>query len=375
VSASQGERDPRAREVSRRRFLRNAGVVGLAVPALSTILEACGSAKSGSASGSGTSSFGGQGKDPFASHPTYHFTLVNHVTTNPFFVATRYGAQDACNLLNCTYDWVGSATSDVSQMVSAFDAAISAKVDGIGCPLIDPTAFNAPTEQALNAGIPVIAYNTNTPAGSGNKALAYIGQDLTLSGQEAGKQILKYVSKGDLVAGMIATPGSLNLQPRMDGASGVLKPAGIDFVTVATGATTGQELNAVSAWYDGHQDVKFMYAVDDGSGIAVGQTIKKSGGGKVKGSSFDMSSPIPQYVQSGLLEFTIDQQPYLQGFLPILQLFLYQISGGLSAPVDTNTGLTFVTKTNVGPYVASTDRYEGSSSAEKIIKAPGKVAI
>jgi hypothetical protein len=115
VSASDSERDPRAKEVSRRRFLRNAGVVGLGVPALSMVLEACGSAKGGTAAAS-TKSFGVQGKDPFASHPTYKFTLVNHVTTNPFFVATRYGAQDACNLLNCTYDWVGSATSDVSQM-------------------------------------------------------------------------------------------------------------------------------------------------------------------------------------------------------------------------------------------------------------------
>ena len=155
----------------------------------------------------------------------------------------------------------------------------------------------------------------------------------------------------------------------------MLKPAGIDFVTVATGATTGEELNAVSAWFDGHQDVKFMYAVDDGSGIAVGQTIQKSGGGKLKGSSFDLSDPIPKYVQNGLLEFTIDQQPYLQGFLPILQLFLYQISGGLSTPVDTNTGLAFVTKANVAPYVANDDRNEGSSATEKILKAPAKVVV
>ncbi len=45
-------------------------------------------------------------------------------------------------------------------------------------PIIDPKAFNAPTERALAAGIPVFAYNADAPSGSANKRLAYIGQDL-----------------------------------------------------------------------------------------------------------------------------------------------------------------------------------------------------
>ena len=166
-------------------------------------------------------------------------------------------------------------------MVTAMNTATAANVNGISVPVIDPTAFIKPTNSALDAGIPVLAYNANPPAStaSQNHQQCYIGQDLFQAGVEAGNRILPFVSKGDLVAGLIATPGSLNIQPRIDGASSVLKPAGIDFVEQATGALLSQESTAVEAYYLGHKDVKFMYAVDDGTGEAVATTITKEQSG------------------------------------------------------------------------------------------------
>jgi simple sugar transport system substrate-binding protein len=69
-------------------------------------------------------------------------------------------------------------------------------------------------------------------------------------------------------------------------------------------------------------------------------------------------------IQDGVLDYTIDEQPYLQGFVPSLQLFLAKLSGGLLAPSDTHLPLLFVTKANLGPYLAKT-RYEGSSSKHR----------
>ena len=86
------------------------------------------------------------------SHPNWKFVFVNHVTTNPFFVPTIYGAQDACSLLGCSYQWTGSTTSDISQMVNAFNSAISAKASGISCCLVDLKAFNGPTAAASRQG-------------------------------------------------------------------------------------------------------------------------------------------------------------------------------------------------------------------------------
>src|SRR5450759_222428 len=86
----------------RRAFLRRTALTGVAAGSVSTLLAACGSSAS---SNSGASSI-------FASSKSYKFTFVNHVTTNPFFVPTQYGAADACKLLGCSYQWAGSQSSN-----------------------------------------------------------------------------------------------------------------------------------------------------------------------------------------------------------------------------------------------------------------------
>ena len=100
----------------------------------------------------------------------------------------------------------------------------------IAVAIIDPKAFNGPTEKALAAGIPVVSYNADDPA---NARLAYIGQDLYVSGQEMGKRIVELVDGGK-VALFIATPGSLNIQPRIDGAIGIGGAAAVLFAVNVT---------------------------------------------------------------------------------------------------------------------------------------------
>ena len=159
---------------------------------------------------------------PFPPHPRWKFVFVNHVTSNPFFVPCQYGIQDACALLGVDYQWTGSETSDVAQMVNAFNTAVAGKADAIAVCLVDPRGFDRLVENALAAGIPVFSYNADS---HGNKRLAYIGQDLFLSGQMMGERIVKLVGSGK-VAIFIATPGQLNLQPRVDDAMDSIKKSG-----------------------------------------------------------------------------------------------------------------------------------------------------
>lgn len=85
------DRSPRG--LSRRRFVQNAVAAGVGLPTVAALLDAC------TSGGSNKAGSGGGGGGQWGSHPTYKFTLVNHVTTNSFFTPTRYGAQDACSLL------------------------------------------------------------------------------------------------------------------------------------------------------------------------------------------------------------------------------------------------------------------------------------
>jgi simple sugar transport system substrate-binding protein len=354
-----------------RQITRRTALTGGAAAVAATVLEACGS--SSSTTSKAATSGGGSG--PFGSSGSHHFVMVNHVTTNSFFTATIYGCQDACALTGSSFQWTGSNNSIVGQMVSAFNAGIAAKANGIGCCLIDNTAFNAPVDQALSAGIPVIAYNADVSPGTKNNRMCYIGQNNLTAGAAVGDEILKHVTKGDKVAGIIATPGTGNIQPRIDGAKPILTGAGINFVEVGTSATEGSpEYNKISAWYAGNKDVKFMMAVDSGDSNAVAQFIKNEGlSGKVGASVWDVGLPVVQAIDAGYVTATIDQQAYLQGFDTIMQLFLWNVSGGLMRPTDTDTGIGIVTKANVAPYLTPS-RFEGTSSAKKAIAPPSSIS-
>jgi simple sugar transport system substrate-binding protein len=347
-------------------FSRRAALTGGAAGLVSTMIAACGG--DGNKPATGKAQSGTPASGIFKSSKKFKFVFVNHVTTNPFFVPTKYGAEDACKLLGCSYQWTGSENSNVNEMVNATNSAITGGADGIAVALIDNKAFNQPVDAALKAKIPVVAYNADA---AGNARLAYIGQDLFVSGQEMGKRIEKLVPSGD-VALFIATPGSANIQPRIDGAQQVLKKnSAIKTHVIATGAAVPAELSTIDAYAVGHQGTKGYFAVDAGSTQSVAQTLQKRNlrGKGVKGGGYDLTPVTQKLLADDQIDFTIDQQPYLQGFLPVLELFLYQASGTLSGLGDVNTGLKFLDKTSVGPYNTTKSRYEGTSSSAGVAKS------
>jgi simple sugar transport system substrate-binding protein len=362
---------------TRRRLLTGTGLVS-ATAAASALLAACSSATPAAGSSTGASAKEVAGN--FPSTPKWKFTFVNHVTTNPFFVPTQYGLQDAAALLGIpTPQWTGSAASNVPEMVSAMTAATSAGVQGIAVAVISATAFTTPTASALAKGIPVVSYNAdgNAPADKGTARLAYYGQDLFASGQALGQKIVAAMKSGGNAVGFIATPGASNIQPRIDGAKAAIAASGknIKFTSVTSGALLPQENTTINAYVLAHKsNLQGIFAVDAGSTQSIGAIVKKySLGGKVATGGFDLTPQTLSSISGGDLDFTIDQQPYLQGFLPTLGLYLFQLSGGLVAPVETDTGLTFVTKSNVGPYQTSTSRFEGSTTAQKLLTRSGAI--
>jgi simple sugar transport system substrate-binding protein len=354
--------------VTRRRLLSGAGLASSSLAA-TALLAACSSKEKSSSGASGN----------FPKTPKWKFVFVCHVTTNAFFTPTQYGAHDACQLLGTDFQWTGSVNSIVAEMVNATNTAITGKADGIALAVVDKSAFKEPVDKALDAGIPVVSYNADGAKDDpGTDRLAYIGQGLYESGYALGQRALQQISSGD-VAGFIATPGQLNIQPRIDGAQQAIKDSGkpVNFTAVATNADVTKGLSIIDAYVQGHPNVAGLLAVDAGSTEAVGQVVKKynmrSKSLKVAGG-FDLVPETLASIKSGDLDYTIDQQPYLQGFLPVLNLYLYKISGGLLFPSQTNTGLTFVTKSTVDPYQTTKTRYEGSSTGVQLVPRTGPIA-
>ena len=335
------------------------GGAALSLPALLGAQEALAAPQRGTAGGGGN----------YPAHPKWKFAFVNHVTTNPFFVPTQYGAADAGALVHCSYTWGGSTKADVGEMLNAFNAAISAKADGIAIAVVDAKAFEAPIKRALGKGIPVVSYNADGARAGAKARMAYIGQALYESGFAMGQRIATLVPKGD-VALFIATPGALNIQPRIDGALAAIKQSGkpINAKAVPTDADLTKELNLIDSYYLGHKKLAGMFAVDAGDTQGIGQIIQKhSLKGKVIGGGYDLLPGTLDLINKGFLEFTIDQQPYLQGFVPAVQLFFYKVSNTQTGPFEANTGLKFVTKETVEPYVTKS-RFEGTTATAAVVK-------
>jgi simple sugar transport system substrate-binding protein len=368
---------------TRRKLIEGAGLFS-ATAAASALIAACTSSSSSSATSTSTSSTSSSASATaaaagnFPKTPAWQFWFVNHVYTNVFFVPTQYGFADAAALLDIPVPkWGGSAsTSSVSQMTSFLQDAISAKANGIATTVINATGFTTPVMDAMNAGIPVITYNADglyTSNGTpeiGTNRLCYVGQALYLSGQQLGERIKSLVTTPGEIVIFIATPGTGNIQPRYDGAASVLKAAGYTVSEIATGSNPSQNLPAEKAYLLGHKSIKGAFAVDAGSTEYLAQAKAAAGMSSLPAGGFDLTPTTLSAIQSGAIDFTINQNPYLQGFLPTLYLYMYNLSGGLVTPPDTDTGLSFVTKTNVGPYLTNPSRFEGSTSAQKVIPLP-----
>jgi len=357
---------------TRRRLLAGTGLMS-ASAAAAALLTACGSSSTTAQAAKSTAG-------NFPKTPAWKFAFVNHVTTNPFFVPTQYGLADAAALLGLPKpSWTGSQNSNVPQMVSATNAAISAKASGIAVAVISATAFTTPVANAMHGGIPVVSYNADGNTGDpGTNRLAYIGQDLFVSGQALGTKIAASMPNGGDAVGFIATPGTANIQPRIDGAKAAIKASGknINFTSVASGAQLPQENTTINSYVLAHKStLKGIFAVDAGSTQTVGAIVAKYNlQHQVASGGFDLTPQTLSAINNGSLGFTIDQQPYLQGFLPTLALYLFNLSGGLVNPPETNTGLTFVTKSNVSQYLHTTSRFEGSSTQQKLIPRSGPIA-
>ena len=353
---------------TRRKLLKGTGLVS-ATAAASALLAACSSSSSTAAAAA---------KDTagnFPKVPAWQFWFVNHVTTNSFFTPTQYGFADCAALLDIPVPkWTGSTTSVASQMVAQINAAVSAKAAGIATTLINSSSFTAPVANAMSAGIPVLSYNADGVVSKtgvpdiGTNRLAYIGQALFTSGQQLGERIKSLVPTPGEVAIFIETPGTANIQPRFDGANSILSPLGYTVSEIATSTVPATILANEKAFLLAHKP-KGAFAVDSTSTSFLAQALAETGMSSLPNGGFDTVPQTLTNIAGGKTGFTIYQDPYLQGFLPTLYLYLFNISGGTIVPPDTDTGLSFITKSNLAEYNLAS-RFQGSTTAQKYLPRP-----
>ena len=295
-------------------------------------------------------------------HPSWRFAFLSYLTTDPLFVALQYGMQDAVALVGCTATWGGSPNGDATEVAKAVDLAVSEKVDGIAVPVLGSEALDDAVGRATVAGIPAVALNVRAP---GELRLPYVGMPSGPAAARIAARIAGKLRSGD-VAVLAGERELVALRPLAHALVAALGRTGrLRASLVSTGIDVYAQLGAVAEYVAKHRDVRALVALDTGSTEALGAALSKLGPGGPLAAGSGVLPATLKLVAEGTLDFTIDEQPYEQGFLAALQLFLTKLSGGLLAPADVRTGPVFVTKQSVGRYLNTRTRFEGSSSRQK----------
>ncbi len=330
---------------------RSRGTAAIAlVAALTVTASACSS--SGGKAAQPSSNTGGSGGQ-VANNKRFTFAMVTHETPgDTFWDKIRSGAQAAAakDNINLKYSNDPQAAGQAGLVQNAVDS----KVDGIAVTLATPDPLTPAVKAATAAGIPVVAFNSGIGQYKQTGALQYFGSDENLAGATAGDRITAAGGKKPLC--VIQAQGSVALEARC---AGVKKGAAATENVNVNGADLSSVRSTIAAKLQ--QDKSIDYIVTLGAPIALAalQSISDAGS-KAKVVTFDLNSEAAKKIQSGDIVFSVDQQPYLQGYEAVDSLWLYltnrnDIGGG--QPVLT--GPSFVDKSNIGailPYALANKR-------------------
>ncbi len=253
------------------------------------------------------------------------------------------GARQAEYDLGCDVDYVWSDWN-VAKMIADFKDAMAAHPDGIaimGHPGED--AFEPLIDEAIAKGIIVTSQNTNLPrieANYGAVGFGYAGQELYASGLMLARYTVKLLGLGEgdraLVYGLLSQP---TRGLRSNGCIDGLEEAGItvDYIEISDAVNTDPPLGApvIAGYVAAHPDVKLIITDHGGLTGSLEMYFKSAGvkPGEIMGAGFDLSAASVEAIRNGYTAAVHDQQPYLQGYLPILQICLTKKYGFAACPL------------------------------------------
>jgi simple sugar transport system substrate-binding protein len=277
---------------------------------------------------------------------------IHSSPSNTFWQAVKKGFDDACGKVQADCQMIFTQTEgSIEQQAANMQTALAAKPDVLMTSIVDNNAFTALLQEARKAGVTVIGVNVDATQGPAKEARqAFIGQDLFAAGVALGNaQIANLPKDGPLhlVVG-VSAPGQNWSEQR---AAGIMK-ALQDFKAASAGRDikidrldTGTDLaitaDRVGAYLNANKDVNAYF--DTGFWHAAVARVLQDRGvppGKVLLGGFDLVPEVVKEMISGYVQVQVDQQPYMQGFIPVMEAYLNKTVG--LAPTDVNTGKALI---------------------------------
>jgi simple sugar transport system substrate-binding protein len=267
--------------------------------------------------------------------------LVDHgQAADPFHNVIKRGAQDAAKQLGVHLEVRQPDNFDMTQMANLITAAANQHPDGLVTTVPDADALSAPIKRAIAQGIPVIATNDSPANGHKVGALVNVGQDETEAGRAAGKALAAAGGKKAICVNQEV--GNVALDQRC---AGFAEGFGGSSKVVPSEADPGVTKSKIEAALRSDPAIDTIIGLNatlvSEPAVQAVQELGKTG--KIKVASFDLSAGILRDVADGKALFVVDQQPYLQGYLPVL--FLAQKARyGLIPSGDVASGPNLIRK-------------------------------
>ncbi|RLE08236.1 hypothetical protein DRZ78_01465 [Candidatus Aerophobetes bacterium] len=292
------------------------------------------------------------------SNPTYTFPFISHGgEENPFWSQVYMGYKDALERFGCKGKmYRPPREGDLEWQLGTWKAVLARRPDGIITTIPDKKMFDSVIKQAIDMGIPVLSSNVDDPEhGKGNARLAYIGQPLVESGYMlAEAAITKYFPGGspapeDLhVLITMGAPGETWCEMRAEGITNFLNKYGVpkrNIYKLDTTMSADEIQSRVLGYLGGHPKTNLVLSTQYSIGgyLAAKSLGKKPG--EITVAGFDLVPTVLDGIEEGYIAFTVNQQPYLQGYLPVVELYLMKKAG--TSAWDVNTSMALVDKTNV----------------------------
>jgi simple sugar transport system substrate-binding protein len=271
--------------------------------------------------------------------------VVSHGQANdPFWSVAKNGVDKACKDMKISCSYTAPATFDMVEMAKMINNAVSQKPKGIVITLPDAAALGKSVKNAIAAGIPVISMNSGSDDYMKLGISAHVGQTEFEAGVGGGQKMKAAGGKKALCVNHEV--GNVALDRRC---AGFKKGFGGSVEILGTSNDPTEIQKAVAAKLGGVDTILTLGA--GLSGEAALKALESAGKvGKVKLGTFDMSPGMLKAAAAGKVEFLIDQQQYLQGYLPIAIFAQYMRYGTMPAGV-VMTGPGFVTPKNANSVI------------------------
>jgi len=289
-----------------------------------------------------------------------NFMLVQHALCawDSFWCTVEKGIADAAKDMGVDVTVLGPDKFDLEKTASLIDQAVAAKPNGIALTVSDPVLFKEPIMRAINAGIPVIAYNAGSgPVKDNIPYLTYLGQDEYQGGYLGGLRLAAAGGKKGVCINHQV--GHVGLDARCRGFLDALAEKGLKGEVLSIGNDPAEAQTIISDYNTANPDTDTFLTLGPNGANPFYAFVEAAGlkPGKFVHGTFDLSPEIEANIKNGTTLFGIDQQPFLPGYGAVMMLTLLNRQNIVPALPVTPTGPGFVDKSNIAIVKALAGEY------------------